>query len=245
MREGRWVDLGRMRYAPCFELQRKLLEGVVGGSEAPTLLFVEHEPVLSLGAGFHEENLLLSREEYARRGIEVHPTDRGGDVTFHGPNQLVAYPTFPLAWVDQDLHRWMRTLEESVIVALRDFGLKGERFPPLTGVWVGGRKVCAIGIKVRRWVSMHGLALNCNNDLSPFDLIVPCGIQGYSVTSVSRESGREVTTQQARESLLRAFEGLLNVSLEVEGREALLIRLLGETQASETLHEPPRLQHLP
>ena len=190
-------DLGHMAYRPAFDVQRQVVEEVIGGAP-DTLLLVEHDPVLTLGAGFHPENLLLTPEQYAKKGIEVVPTDRGGDVTFHGLNQLVAYPIFDLSRHGRDLHRWLRDLEEAVIVTLDQFGLKGYRFPPHTGVWVNEKKICAIGIKVQRWVSMHGIALNCNNDLAPFDTIVPCGIEGYGVTSISEELKRDASIDVAK-----------------------------------------------
>lgn len=181
-----------------------MLEGVLGGGP-DTLLLVEHEPVLTLGASFHAENLLLSTADYEARGIEVMPTDRGGDVTYHGPNQLVAYPIFDLNRHGKDLHKWLRDLEEAVILTLVAFGLEGYRFPPHTGVWVNGKKICAIGIKVKRWVSMHGIALNCNNDLSVFDSFVPCGIVGYGVTSLSQELGRDVGIEEVKPVLVQKF----------------------------------------
>ncbi len=200
------IDLGRMAYGPCVELQRQIVEDVASGRRENTLLFVEHDPVLTLGSAFHEDNLLQPVEEYERRGIQVVRTDRGGDVTYHGPGQLVTYPIFNLAEEGKDLHRWLRNLEEAIILTLRGFGLEGRRFPPHTGVWVGDLKIAAIGIKVRRWVSMHGIALNCDNDLEPFDLIVPCGIRGYGVTSLSRELGRPVSVAEARPVVERAFK---------------------------------------
>lgn len=223
--KGLCVDLGRMSYRPCAELQRKILEAVSSGEMPDTLLFVEHDPVLTLGSSYHKENLLLPIEAYAEYGIEVSETDRGGDVTYHGPNQLVAYPIFRLALVEKDLHRFMRALEEAVIVALAELGLMGERFPPHTGVWVRGRKICAIGIKVKRWVSMHGIALNCSNDLRPFDLIVPCGIKGYGVTSLEKELKRDISLPEARAAAKGAFERVFSLALEEMGKEALLDRL--------------------
>ena len=124
------VDLGRMPYDPCVEMQRELVEAVIEGRKPSTLLLVEHDPVLTLGASFHEENLLLPIAEYERRGIQVVRTDRGGDVTYHGPGQLVIYPIFNLAEVGKDLHKWLRSLEETMIVTLAEFGLAGRRFPP-------------------------------------------------------------------------------------------------------------------
>jgi lipoyl(octanoyl) transferase len=199
------VDLGRMGYQPCLEVQRETVEGVIEGSLPSTLLFVEHDRVLTLGANFHEENLLHPVSEYLRRGIEVVRTDRGGDVTYHGPGQLVIYPIFNVAEVGKDLHKWLRDLEETMLLTLASFGLDGYRFPPNTGVWVNSRKVAAIGIKMRRWVSMHGIALNCNATLSPFDLIVPCGIRNFGVTSLTRELDRQVTIEDAKPVVVESF----------------------------------------
>lgn len=197
-------DLGRLSYERALEIQRQTLEEVAAGAP-DTLLFVEHDPILTLGANFHQDNLLFTPEQYKEKGIDVTITDRGGDVTFHGPNQLVAYPIFDLNRHGRDLHKWLRGLEEATILTLKHFGLDGYRYPPHTGVWVNGKKVCAIGIKVKRWVSMHGIALNCNNDLSPFNLIIPCGIKGHTVTSLTQELGREVTTEEVRPILAQAF----------------------------------------
>jgi len=200
------LDAGHMAYAPAVELQRSILERVVTGDAPSTLVLVEHDPVLTLGANFHEENLLLPADAYRARGIEVARTDRGGDVTYHGPGQLVAYPIFDLAVVGKDLHRWLRTIEQVAIETLATCDLAGTRNPVNTGVWIGNRKICAIGIKVRRWVSMHGLALNCNVDLSPYRLIVPCGIGGdYGVTSISEELGRDVSVAAMKPALIDAF----------------------------------------
>jgi lipoyl(octanoyl) transferase len=201
-----------LAYRPATEIQRETLENVAAGA-LDTLLFVEHEPVLTLGANFHEENLLFTPEQYLEMGIDVARTDRGGDVTYHGPNQLVAYPIFDLNRHGRDLHEWLRNLEEVVILALAEFGIKGHRFPPHTGVWANDRKICAIGVKVKRWVSMHGIALNCSNHLAPFDLIVPCGIKGYGVTSLSQELGREVTVSDVRPVLAHAFERVFGLAL--------------------------------
>jgi lipoyl(octanoyl) transferase len=199
------LDLGRMAYAPCVEIQRTLIEEVIEGSRPNSLLFVEHDPVLTLGASFHEENLLLPIGDYEKVGIEVVRTDRGGDVTYHGPGQLVIYPIFNLSETGKDLHKWLRDLEETMLVTLAAFGIDGRRFPPHTGAWVEDRKIAAIGIKVRKWVSMHGIALNCSNDLRAFDLIVPCGIKEYGVTSLSAELDREIKIQEAKPVVENAF----------------------------------------
>lgn len=204
----RVVHLGRLGYRAAWDRQIEAWDEVAGGAE-DTLLLVEHDPVFTLGAGFQADNLLLPREEYGRRGYDVVETDRGGDVTFHGPGQLVAYPVFDLRRHGSDVRAWLRGLEEAVIVALRQFGVEGRRIAPHTGVWVGPAdrpaKVAAIGVKVRRWVSLHGIALNCDNDLAPFSLIVPCGIVAHPVTSLSAAGGREVGPEDAAPALVEGF----------------------------------------
>lgn len=208
MRVERW---GRVSYVEATQRQVVLNDQVQAGAE-DTLVLVEHPPVLTLGANFHEENLLLSEVDYERRGIELHRTDRGGDVTYHGPNQLVIYPIFDLGRHGRDLHRWLRDLEETMIVVCREFGIKAERFPPNTGAWVEGRKIAAIGIKVRRWVSMHGIALNCDLDLDVYSLFVPCGIRTHGVTSLSECTGRPVSTHDAEPVVIAAFSEVFGIT---------------------------------
>lgn len=200
------LNLGRITYQAALERQLEIVAHVQSGDADDTLLLLEHEPVLTLGASFHAENLLHPAEWYAGQGIQVQPTDRGGDITYHGPGQLVAYPIFDVAKHGKDLHRWMRDLEQTVILALNEFGLKGERLEVNSGVWIDEKKVCAIGIKIKRWVSMHGIAINCDTDLSPFSTIVPCGIRSHGVTSISRELGRVVTVEDFAPALLRGFQ---------------------------------------
>lgn len=204
----RRLDLGRLGYRAAWERQLEVWEEVAAGGE-DTLLLVEHDPVLTLGAGFHPENLLLTPEQYAAEGIEVVETDRGGDVTYHGPGQVVAYPVFDIRRHGSDLHKWLRDLEEALIVCLAGLGLSAGRFPPHTGVWLGlpdrPAKVAAIGVKVRRWVSLHGVALNCSNDLRPFSLVVPCGIVGYPVTSLAEAAPAVAKPELVRDRLAQAF----------------------------------------
>lgn len=220
--KGRAIDLGRMGYLPAWEVQKRVAEEVIAGAP-DTLIFVEHDPVMTLGASFQDQNLLLPLEEYAKRGIEIVRTDRGGDVTYHGPNQLVVYPVFDVARHGRDLHKWMRELEEAVIVAAKHFGIAAQREPRVnTGVWSRGKKFAAIGIKVRKWVSLHGIAINCDNDLAPFGLIVPCGIKTHGVTSLSNEAGRTITVEHARPVVKGAFEEVFGLSLQdVEVAEVL------------------------
>jgi lipoyl(octanoyl) transferase len=193
------------------EVQRRIQAEVQSGTRGDTLVFVEHPHVLTLGANFHEENLLLSREQYAERGISVVRTDRGGDVTYHGPRQLVIYPIFDLRRYGRDLHKWLRDLEEAIIQACASFGLNGTRSSVNTGVWIADRKVAAIGIKVSKWVSIHGIALNCDNDLSPFELIVPCGIQSHGVTSLTMEAGKRIGIEEAKPKVVEAFENVFEI----------------------------------
>ncbi|GMV36206.1 MAG: hypothetical protein AMXMBFR61_07140 [Fimbriimonadales bacterium] len=194
-----------MGYRDAWALQRDLHARRVAGSIPDVLLLLEHDPVITLGRGFHPENLLYPREEYARRGIEVVETDRGGDVTYHGPGQLVGYPIFDLRERGRDVHRFLRDVEEAIILVLREHGIEGERRPPHTGVWVGSEKVCAIGIKVSKWVSLHGFALNVSNDLSPFESIIPCGISGLGVTSLGLLMGGGVSLGDASVKAEAAF----------------------------------------
>ncbi|MGI8924760.1 MAG: lipoyl(octanoyl) transferase LipB [Fimbriimonadales bacterium] len=220
MGEGICVDLGRMEYRQCWDLQREVWARRAADELPDTLLFVEHDPVLTHGSPFDPANLLLSKAAYAERGIELVQTDRGGDVTYHGPKQLVIYPIFNLRAHGSDLHKWLRDLEEAVIQSVGEFGLEGYRFPPHTGVWSSNRKIAAIGIKVSRWISLHGVALNCNNDLTPFDLIIPCGITGYGVTSLSRETGRDVSIQDAMPAVVASFTKVFGMTFKMrEGLE--------------------------
>ena len=199
-------DLGLVAYEDAQKIQTAMAAEVMAGERPDTLLLVEHPPVLTLGAGFHEENLLFPPESYRARGIEIVRTDRGGDITYHGPGQLVIYPIFDVSHRGKDLHRWLRDLEGVVIDVLADLGIEAGRLAVNSGVWIGEDKVCAIGIKLRRWVSTHGLALNLDIDLAPFATIVPCGIRGgYGVTSVSRTLERRVTVEQAKPLVVAAF----------------------------------------
>lgn len=232
--KGDICDLGRMAFTDALGIQKGLVAGVKEGRISDVLAFVEHDPVLTLGAAFHSENLLLNSDEYRERGIEVHQTDRGGDVTFHGPRQLVIYPIFDVSRHGKDLHKWLRDLEETMIQVLAECGLDGYRFPPHTGVWVQGQKVAAIGVKISRWVSMHGIALNCDNDLSPFNLIIPCGIEGYGVTSLSEQTGRQITTEAAKPLVCRAFERVFGLTFE-ERMLAELMDEAGKTTPSQAL----------
>ena len=188
------LDLGRLPYRRAYDLQCEHLEQVLASRAAGTpewgrVLLVEHPPVITVSARKTAPgNLIATPETLAREGVTVEPTDRGGDITYHGPGQLVVYPILDLNTLMLGLHDYMRLLEQAVIDTCAAFGVRGERDPEATGVWVNHRgvlsKVAAMGVRVRKWVSMHGLALNVEPDLSHFQLIVPCGLAGRPVTSL-------------------------------------------------------------
>ena len=185
-------DLGLRPYAEVLELQRSLCRQRIAGEIADDiLLLVEHEPVITLGRGTRPENLPISPQELERRGVGVFEVERGGDVTFHGPGQLVGYPIIDLRRHREDLHWYLRRLEAGLIAGLAALRIEAGPNPGLTGVWTGGRKLASIGIHVKQWVTFHGFALNVNTNLSYFDLIVPCGIPDVIMTSVSRELARD------------------------------------------------------
>lgn len=182
------MDLGRRRYAEVLDLQRDLCRKRMNGELTDDLLLlVEHEPVVTLGRGTRPESLPLPKPLLEARGLEVFDVERGGDVTLHAPGQLVGYPIFDLTGWRRDLHWYLRQLEETLIGSLGALGIPAERNPGKTGVWTRGCKIASIGIHVKQWVTFHGFALNVTNDLRLFDLIVPCGIPGVTMTSVSRE----------------------------------------------------------
>jgi len=220
------VDLGRRRYGDVLALQRDLCRRRMTGSlDRDVLLLVEHEPVVTLGRSTKASSLPVPTAALEARGVEVFEVERGGDVTLHAPGQLVAYPVFDLHGWRLDLHWYLRQLEEVLIRALGTMGVPAERNPGKTGVWTGGRKIASIGIHVKQWVTFHGFALNVTTDLSLFDLIVPCGLPGVSMTSIARERSlgeAEASTlwPATRDAVLREFETVFgrtteeNLSLE-------------------------------
>lgn len=202
-------DWGKLGYQEAWDRQLEIHQMVKDGGP-DTLVFVEHPAVYTLGASFHAENLIHPEAWYAEQGIEIIRTDRGGDITYHGPNQLVIYPIFDLNRHGRGLHPWVRNLEQVILNVATEFGLEPRLFPPHTGVWVGDRKLAAIGIKIKKWISLHGIALNCSNDLSPFGWIIPCGIADYGVTSLSQEAGRLVTPDEAKPKVITAFQDVFS-----------------------------------
>ena len=210
------VDCGRRGYGEMLELQRSIAADRIRGElSEDLLLLVEHPPVITLGRSSKDAHLLANPESLRARGVEVFEVERGGDVTFHGPGQLVGYPIIDLKRHKQDLHWYLRQVEEVLIRALRSFGLTGERVQKYTGVWTNGRKIASIGVHARDWVTWHGFALNVSTELSYFDLIVPCGIPGVQMTSIQREVAREVTPAEAAPVVAHAAAGVFNLDLRV------------------------------
>lgn len=199
--------LGLVDYAGALELQRTLVEQRRDGEIGDTLLLLEHSPVITLGARSRHAttNIVASPEALAAAGVTVHDTGRGGDVTYHGPGQLVGYPILDLRPDRQDVHRYVRDLEEVLIRAIARFGVQGLRVPGLSGVWVGpgGReeKVAAIGVRISRWITSHGFALNVTTDLRHFEFIVPCGIADRGVTSLEHLTGGPVPMADVQDAI--------------------------------------------
>ena len=172
-------------------MQERAVEGLRAGVGSEQLLLLEHPHVFTLGRGADAANILADEKQRALHAIEVHETGRGGDVTYHGPGQLVGYPLINLKPDRCDVHRYVRDIEEVLIRTVGDYGIKGERIAGLTGVWVGDEKIAAIGVRIARWITSHGFALNVNTDLQFFQMIVPCGISDKGVTSMARLAGRD------------------------------------------------------
>jgi lipoyl(octanoyl) transferase len=233
-------DLGNMRYKQAWDYQEELLRanllvkaeqrklqlaGELNESDAEQLqtkhhlLFVEHPPVYTLGKSGDEKNILISEEAMKERGIEYYPTNRGGDITFHGPQQIVGYPILDLEQFETDIGKYLRKLEEVIILTMADYGLKGERSTGETGVWLDAhikgkeRKICAMGVRCSRWITMHGFAFNVNTNLNYFNNIIPCGIENKQVTSLEKETGRTVDFEEAKQKVKYNFEKVFDVQL--------------------------------
>lgn len=212
-------DWGMIGYQKAWDRQEALLKKNVtlkqAGRQSETenhLIFCEHPPVFTLGKSGHIANLLANESILKDRGIEFVKTNRGGDITFHGPEQIVGYPILDLEKFYTDIGRYLRDLEEVIILTIGEYGIKGDRSPGETGVWIDpgdpakARKICAMGVRCSRWVTMHGFALNVNTDLSYFDLIVPCGIRDKKVASIEKEVGHAVSPEEVRQKLIKNFE---------------------------------------
>ena len=210
-----WVErLGLVPYGEALAYQRDVARARIAGSIAEdVLLLVEHPPVITLGRSSKERHLLASPDVLAQRGVELFEVERGGDVTFHGPGQLVGYPIIDLKRHRRDLHWYLRRVEEGLIGALEEFGIVAERNQGYTGVWTLGRKIASIGVHARDWVTWHGFALNVTTNLGYFDLIVPCGIEAVTMTSIARElGGDEPSMREVENVVARAFGDVFELS---------------------------------
>jgi lipoyl(octanoyl) transferase len=221
--------LGKIHYKESWDLQERLLKNAIEeklknrNKELPVtpenhILICEHPNVYTLGKSGQEKNLLLNKNELESQSIDYFKINRGGDITYHGPGQLVVYPILDLEQFFTDIHKYMRFLEEAVIQTLFEYGIQGERIDGLTGVWVKSklgdhRKICAMGVKCSRWVTMHGIGFNVNTDLSYFKNIIPCGIEGKAATSVEQELGKRINIEDLTEKLIEKLQGLFEFKI--------------------------------
>ncbi len=215
-------DIGRTRYADAWKLQQDLWKLRHAGAVGDVLLFTEHEHVYTMGKGGDANHLLATGNELRETGVDFFEIDRGGDVTYHGPGQVVGYPILDLNSYVPDLHRYLRNLEEVIIRALNEFGIEGTREEGFTGVWVKGEKIAAIGVKASRWVTMHGFALNVNTDLSRFSRIIPCGIFHKGVTSIQALLGKAMNLEDVQRSLTEAFGSVFVCRTEMLKRDEMM-----------------------
>lgn len=211
------IDLGLSNYNEAWTFQKKLFEKVTNERQHNYLILTEHPPVITVGKNADENNIITNPHILKDQKIDVVKIDRGGDVTFHGPGQIVGYPIINLNNFKKDIHWYLRSIEEVIIRTLEKFGITSERIKDLTGVWVDNKKICAIGIKVTRWVTMHGFALNVSTQLDYFNHIIPCGINNKSVTSIQHISDQMISIEEVKNVLCESFKSVFSV--EIEKRE--------------------------
>jgi lipoate-protein ligase B len=214
MKPLRTVALGRTKYAEAWDIQKRVFAARSEGTIGDVLLLTEHEPVYTLGKGANENHVLANAAELQSRNIDLHRIDRGGDVTFHGPGQLVGYPILDLNGYYLDVHRYLRDLEQVLIGTLGEYHIPAERSEGYTGVWTGGEKIAAIGVKMQRWITMHGFALNVSTDLSYFDRIIPCGIFHKGVTSMEQTAGAPMRMDEVAGVVIKQFESVFGVEAQ-------------------------------
>ena len=205
-----YCNIDTIDYKEAWNLQKEIFSRRVSGEVSDYLFLLEHPNTYTLGKTAHKENLISSEEFLKGNNISVYDIDRGGDITYHGPGQIVGYPIIDLNYWSKDTHKYLRALEEVIINTCKEYGLDCGRNPKRTGVWLNDKKIAAIGIKVSRWITMHGFAFNVNTDLNLFGGIIPCGIQDKSVTSLSNELGEEIKISEVKEKLLKNFIQVFN-----------------------------------
>jgi len=207
-------QLGHIDYWKAYDIQERLWTQKFEYHAADAVLLLEHPPTLTIGKSGKLENLLIDKEELAERGISLYFTDRGGDITYHGPGQLVVYPIIDLTNRGKDIHRYINDLGEVIIRTLADFSIEAQRDEQYVGVWTGDDKIAAIGVRVRRWITMHGMALNVNPNLEHFSLINPCGILDREVTSISKVLSRDVPMESVAAKLVKRFSEVFDTDIE-------------------------------
>jgi lipoyl(octanoyl) transferase len=208
------LSLHRTDFFQTWALQKKIFSLVQENTLDDVLILNEHEHVYTIGKSGDDNHLLANEKELELNGAKVYHIDRGGDITYHGPGQLVGYPILNLENYYLDIHRYLRDLEEVLILTLYDFGIEGKRNNDFTGVWVCENKIAAIGVKVSKWITMHGFALNVNTDLSYFDRIIPCGIFHKGVTSLEKLLGKKIAMNEVEERVIKNFERVFSVQTE-------------------------------
>jgi lipoate-protein ligase B len=213
-----WLP-GLRPYGATWDLQRKIHAERLASLRPDTLLLLEHEPVVTIGRNAGDEGLLVSATGLRARGIDLVRTDRGGDITYHGPGQLIGYPIVDLKGLHNDVHRFLREIEEGIIRAVARWGIVAGRNPGKTGVWVGDQKLASIGLKASHWVTMHGFALNVTTDLTPFDLIVPCGIAGCRMVSMHSLTGKDPSVRRVGEAVTEELCSLWGRAPAIEERD--------------------------
>jgi len=223
------IDLGMTGYAEAYALQKRIVAARKAEAIEDLLLFCEHPPAITLGRSGKRENLLASEHVLRQKGVEFHATDRGGDITYHGPGQIVGYPILNLSAIHRDVVWYVRTLEEVMIRATAEFGITAERVAGKTGIWVRAgdteEKLAAIGVHISRWVTSHGFAYNVSTDLRNFDLIVPCGIADRKATSLEKLLGRSADSKEVEQRLAKHFGEAYGLEMRQAAREDLLERL--------------------
>lgn len=217
-----FLDLDRKDYKEVWDLQKTIHEKRVKKEILNTLILVEHNPVITMGKSGKQSNVLFSVKLLQEKGVQYYEIERGGDVTYHGPGQLVGYPIFNVRDGLAGIKPFINGIEEAIIATLDDFGIRGYRKEKMIGVWTDKGKICSIGVAVKKWVSFHGFALNVNTDLSYFDLIVPCGIKNVEMTSMQQILGKEVSIQDVKKSIVRCFGSVFKQdSVEICSAEAI------------------------
>jgi lipoyl(octanoyl) transferase len=229
MKEALQVNLGMMGYAEAYALQKRVVAARKAGAIEDVLLLCEHPPVITLGRSGKRENLLASEHVLKQKGVEFHSSDRGGDITYHGPGQIVGYPIVNLGAIRRDVVWYVRMLEEAMIRATAEFGIAAERVMGKTGIWVRAgnseEKLAAIGVHISRWVTSHGFAYNVSTDLRNFELIVPCGIAACKTTSLEKLLGRRVEVEEVAPRIAKRLGELFGLEMKEASRKELLEKL--------------------